>query len=313
MSRIVAALVAAALLLTGCTGRTGSDVSASPTAGDISLIEVGPSESLAPKITWPAGLTFSKTQTTVVWTGEGEALVDGQQVLLDIFIESLDSHTVLKNTFDYLPQAYLLAPELLGDDLYNVLRTATVGTRVLSVAPPMGDIEGMPSIVIVIDVLSDKAVGEELAQNPDLPLVTALASGEPEVSLDPDQKLPVELKESTLILGDGPQVEKGSHVLAQFKAVYTTDGTKTVEKLDGTSVTKTWKAGDVRQSTWLVKQAPFEGQIGVGKSLRGWDEGLIDQTAGSRVMLVVPEEWGYPGEGTIVYVIDILDVWNEPS
>ena len=67
-------------------------------------------------------------------------------------------------------------------------------------------------------------------------------------------------------------------------------------------------AGDVQQSTWPPEQAPLEGQIGVGKALKAWDEGLIDQTVGSRVMLVAPEEWGYPGEGTLIYVIDILDV-----
>ncbi len=30
-------------------------------------------------------------------------------------------------------------------------------------------------------------------------------------------------------------------------------------------------------------------------------------------MLVAPESWGYPGEGTLVYVIDILAVYNEDT
>ena len=51
--------------------------------------------------------------------------------------------------------------------------------------------------------------------------------------------------------------------------------------------------------------------------INGWKTGLLGQTAGSRVMLVVPAADSYPngepskgleaGEG-VVYVIDILDV-----
>jgi len=297
-------LMAAALLLSGCSGRTEADASVSPTVGDISLITVGASDTLAPKVTWPVGITFAKSQSKVVWQGDGAPLQAGQPLLLDVFVESLSDRAVLKNTFDRLPQSYLLAPELLGVDLYNILLTARVGKRVMSVAPPQGEFEGEPAIVIVIDVLPDQATGEKVPADPDLPIVTSEPTGEPNIIVDTNKDLPVELSIATLIRGDGAQVEEGSFIVAQFKAIYTTDGEK-----DG----KSWKAGDVRQSTWPPEQAPFEGQIGVGKSLQAWDEGLIDQTAGSRVMLVVPEEWGYPGEGTLIYVIDLLDVWNEDS
>lgn len=312
MSRVVAALMAAALLLAGCSGRTGVDASASPTAGDLSLIKVGVSDTLAPKVTWPSGIKFSKAQSKLVWGGDGAALEAGQPLLLDVFIESLDSGAVLKNTFDRLPQSYLLAPELLGDDLYNILLTARVGARVVSIAPPQGEFDGEPAIVVVIDVLSDKATGEAVPAGADLPRVTSEPTGEPDIVLEADKALPTGLSVSTLIRGTGAQVEQGSFIVAQFKAIYTTDGTKE-ETTNGVTETKSWKAGDVRQSTWPPEQAPFEGQIGTGKALRAWDEGLIDQTVGSRVMLVVPEAWGYPGEGTLVYVVDILDVWNEDS
>ncbi len=302
MRRVVVALMAAALLLSGCSSHTGADASVSATVGDISVISVGVSKTLAPKVTWPAGLTFSKSQSVVVLQGKGEPLKDGQPLLLNVFVESLNTQEVLKNTFDRLPQSYLLAPELLGNDLYNVLLTARVGTRVLSVAPSLGEFVSEPAIVIVIDVLPDQATGEKVPASPDLPQVTSQPTGEPDIALDPSKTLPVELSISTLIRGDGIQVKKGSYIVAKFKAVYTTDGSK-----DG----KSWKAGDVQQSSWPPQQAPFEGQIGEGKALKAWDEGLIDQTAGSRVMLVVPESSGYPGEGTLVYVIDILAVYNE--
>ncbi len=304
MRRVVVALMAAALLLTGCTSHTVVQPTVSPTVGDISLVSVGVSKTLAPKVTWPAGLTFSKSQSVVVLQGKGEPLEDGGPLLLNEYVESLNTHEVLKNTFDRLPESTLLAPEFLGNDLYNILLTARVGTRILSIAPSLGEFAGEPAIVIVIDVLSDKATGENVPVSPDLPQVTSQSTGEPNIALDPSKPLPVELSISTLIRGDGIQVKKGSYIVAKYKAVYTTDGS---------AGGKSWKAGDVQQSSWPPQQAPFEGQIGEGKALKAWDEGLIDQTAGSRVMLIVPEAWGYPGEGTLVYVIDILAVYNEDT
>jgi len=282
MSRVFAAVMAAILLLSGCSSSSAGDVSASPTAGDISLIKVGASDTLAPAITWPSGLEFARNQSSVVWPGNGAALQDGQALLLDMYVQSLDTGEVLRNTYDGLPQAYLLASELLGDDLYRALLKARVGTRILSVAPSQKEFQGESAIVIVIDVLPDTAVGEEMPTRDDLPRVSAEADGEPTVVLDKNQELPTELTAAALIRGPGEQIKPGSFIVAQFKAVYTTDGAKD---------DKTWSAGDVRQSTWPPEQAPFEGQVGKGKLLRGWDEGLIDQTAGSRVMLVVPEEW----------------------
>jgi peptidylprolyl isomerase len=304
MRRVVVALMAAALLLSGCSSHTVVQPSVSPTAGDISLVTVGVSNTHAPKVTWPAGLSFSKSQSVVILQGKGEPLEDGGPLFLNEYVESLNTHEVLKNTFDRLPESTLLAPEFLGNDLYNILLTARVGTRILSIAPSLGEFAGEPAIVIVIDVLPNKATGEKLPVSPDLPQVTSQSTGEPDIALNPSKTLPVELSISTLIRGDGIQVKKGSYIVAKYKAVYTTDGSKDA---------KTWKAGDVQQSSWPPEQAPFEGQIGEGKVLKAWDEGLLDQTAGSRVMLIVPEAWGYPGEGTLVYVIDILAVYNEDS
>ncbi len=304
MRLVVGALTALALMLTGCTGASDSGVSPSAVAGDISVIEVGVSDTLAPTLTWPEGTEFTKSQSEVLWQGEGLALQDGQPLLLDIYVKSIDTGDVLKNTYDGLPESTILAPELLGDSLYSILLNARVGTRVLSVALPAGEFEDEPAIAVVIDVLSDRAVGEPLTLNPDLPRVTTLDSGEPVVNLDEATVLPKELTVSTLIQGNGPQVLPGSYVVAQFKTVYSAAG----QKGD-----KTWDIGDVRQSSWPPERRPFEGQIGVGRLPRAWDEGLVDQTTGSRVLIIAPEAWAYPGEGTLIYIVDILDVWNDVS
>jgi peptidylprolyl isomerase len=304
MSRLMAVVVASVLLLTACTNGAETTSSPSVTVGDVSMISVGPSDTLAPSIAWPNDVDFTSIQSKVVWQGDGAELVDGQPLLLDMYIESLETGEVFENTYDGLPRSFLLAPELLGDDIYNVLLKARVGTRVLSIAPPVGAFDNEPTIVIVIDVLPDHAVGERLEVADPLPQVSATGTGEPQITPNPDGVYPPDLTITTLVQGDGAQIVPGSYIVAQIKAVYGADGEE-----DGVS----WKAGDVRQTSWLPEQAPFEGQLGVGKQLRALDEGLIDQTAGSQVMLIAPEEWAYPGEGTLIYVIDILDVWNGDS
>jgi len=296
------AVVAAAILtLTACSDGGETGVSPSVHRGDVSMITVGPSDTLAPSLAWPGGVDFTLSQSKVMWQGEGEQLVDGQPLLLDMYIQSLATAQVFENTYDGLPRSFLLAPELLGENLYKVLLKARVGTRVLSVAPSSGEFDDEPAIAIVIDVLPDHAVGERLEIADTLPQVNTTATGEPAITLNSTGEYPADLTIATLVQGDGPQVVPGSFIVAQIKIVYGADGEK-----DGES----WKAGDVRQSSWLPEQAPFEGQLGLGKQLRALDEGLIDQTGGSQVMLVAPEQWAYPGEGTLILVIDILDVWN---
>ena len=58
--------------------------------------------------------------------------------------------------------------------------------------------------------------------------------------------------------------------------------------------------------------------IGEGEVIKGWDQGLVGQKVGSRVMLVIPPDDGYgtsgntsagiKGSDTLVFVVDILDV-----
>ena len=96
MSRLMAVVVASVLLLTACTN--GGETSASPSVivGDVSMISVGPSDSLAPSIAWPDDVDFTSIQSKVVWQGDGDKLVDGQPLLLDMYIQSLDTGEVFE-------------------------------------------------------------------------------------------------------------------------------------------------------------------------------------------------------------------------
>ena len=77
-----------------------------------------------------------------------------------------------------------------------------------------------------------------------------------------------------------------------------------------------WNTGEVFDSSWSRGEPssfPTEGVI------PGFRDGLVDQTVGSRVIIVIPPELGYgpsggTGDGsigaedTIVFVVDILGV-----
>jgi peptidylprolyl isomerase len=69
----------------------------------------------------------------------------------------------------------------------------------------------------------------------------------------------------------------------------------------------------VVDSTWTEDTPPQSAEIGIGRLVDGWDQGLLEQTVGSQVMLVVPPGSGYANTSsslageTVVYVVDILD------
>ena len=76
-----------------------------------------------------------------------------------------------------------------------------------------------------------------------------------------------------------------------------------------------WRNGKVFDSSWKSGKS-FNLPIGTGQVIAGWDEGLVGQTVGSQVLLVVPPDKGYgaggqpsagiKGTDTLVFVVDIL-------
>jgi peptidylprolyl isomerase len=77
-----------------------------------------------------------------------------------------------------------------------------------------------------------------------------------------------------------------------------------------------WRTGKEFDSSWSRNQ-PYATPIGTGSVIAGWDKGLIGQTVGSRVMLVIPPKDGYGSAGqgpikgtdTMVFAVDILGAY----
>lgn len=282
--RLAVILVSALVLGAGCA--QADDPPAS--------VEVSGEPGAAPVLTFPAPLEVDAQRVEVLAEGDGPELVDGAPVLLDFLAESAQDGSVIAETYSGQPRAFTLTAESLGPDLYQALQSMKVGARLLQVAPGR---DGYPAAVAVYDVLPTRATGEQVPPRAGLPTVTLAVGGEPTISV-PAAEPPTGAVVQPLIRGAGPQVAPGEVITVQYVGV-------------------TWSDGTVFDSTWASGRLPADLPIGVGSVPEGWDEGLVEQTVGSQVLLVLP-----PGEGgdenglgdqTLVYVVDILAASGGPE
>jgi peptidylprolyl isomerase len=228
-------------------------------------------------------------------------VVDGQPILVNYYAESGADGSLINETFSREPKPYLLSAESLGVDIYEALSGQTVGSRVLHLVPPA---DGQTAATVaVFDLLPTRAAGEPVEPREGLPTVELAENGAPTITIpqtDPPTEPPVELVVQPLIRGPGPQVSPGQVITVQFTGVR-------------------WSDGSVFDSTWGAGKLPAPFPIGVGSVMAGWDTGLIEQTVGSQVLLVVPPRLGFGSsdnelaEETLVFVVDILAASGGPT
>ena len=189
----------------------------------------------------------------------------------------------------------------------------TIGSRVLLVIPPaqgygeagnpQAGISGTDTLVFVVDLVSrvGSTIPADGVQGPGdtsgtLPGVSGPVDAEPVIAIPAGKEPPAEFASMTIIAGNGPPVEAGQTLKAQYVGV---------KWADGTQFDSSWDRGE-----------PVEFGIGTGQVIPGFDNGLVGVTAGSRVLLVVPPKDGYgeagvPAAGisptdTLVFVVDVL-------
>ncbi len=293
---------------------TAGDAAASPTPAETSPTPtpapaVDPSSDLEalqvsegdnPEVTIPAPWGIDQTRTKVLRPG-------GDQLLTKTSVVTLNYKGVNARTGEVFDSSYERG-EAATFPLQNVipgfakgLEGQAVGSRVL-IAIPSEDgystgnegagIAVGDTIVFVVDIISanlQEATGEEVAPEPGLPTVQ-MQAGKPELSF-PDGPAPTELRAQPIIKGERAEVTAGAEIQVKYRVWV-------------------WETKEMVQDAWVPQRGKLDGLV------EGWQQGLVGQTVGSRVLLVVPPELGYP-EGspelgvkagqTLVFVIDILD------
>ncbi|MFF2145064.1 FKBP-type peptidyl-prolyl cis-trans isomerase [Kitasatospora sp. NPDC058190] len=208
------------------------------------------------------------------------------------------------------PQIFQAGTDALIPALDQAVVGKKAGSRLLVVAPPAAAFgsQGKPDmsigakddLIFVIDVRNsnapDAVVSGTVTPPPaDFPQVKDNGKKPADITPVAGAKDPTELKTHVLIKGTGPAVEKGEKVVVQYTGALAKDG-----KIFDSS---------------LSKGQAFSFPVGGGQVIQGWDQGLVGQTVGSRVELVIPASLGYGDKGqgdippgaTLVFVVDILD------
>lgn len=286
----LASVVVGVGLLAGCAEEPEPDPGPPP-------VRLVGDEDGVPVFEYEVPLVDPEPVLEVVWEGDGPRLSPGDPVLLDFYAENAADGSVIGETFTAEPRAYRLTREDLGDTLVAALTGRTVGTRLFQVVPAATDQE-VP-VVAVLELRPTRAAGEPVETRAGLPVVTLADDGAPRVTV-PRTEPPADLVIQPLQRGAGPQVRDGQVVTLQYHGVR-------------------WSDGQVFESTWERDGLPAAFPLGVGSVIAGWDQGLVEQTVGSQVLLVVPPALAYGGtenalaEETLVFVVDILVASGGPE
>lgn len=96
--------------------------------------------------------------------------------------------------------------------------------------------------------------------------------------------------------GDGAEAQNG-HTVSVHYTGWLEDGTKFDSSKD--------------------RNDPFQFQLGAGRVIKGWDEGVAGMTVGSVRKLTIPSQLGYgpagaggviPPNATLVFEVELLDI-----
>ncbi|ROL60863.1 FKBP-type peptidyl-prolyl cis-trans isomerase [Bacteroidetes/Chlorobi group bacterium ChocPot_Mid] len=111
------------------------------------------------------------------------------------------------------------------------------------------------------------------------------------------------------------------------KIVTTPSGLKYIDLVEGTGATPTngqtvvvhyvgtLDNGEEFDSSRRRNQ-PFSFILGVGKVIKGWDEGLLGMKVGGKRKLIIPPDLGYgsrpagkiPANSTLIFEVELLDI-----
>lgn len=240
-----------------------------------------------------------------VLVGKDEPVEAGDQVYIHLWIANAKTTKVGMSSYETGPEPVTVDPAQLPPFILKAIEGKTVGSRTVVAAP-------------AADAYGDQG-NEQLGIGPDEPVLTVVdvvrkaltePSGTEQTPADWAPKVvetdgvpssfdfagttpSKDLQVTTLIEGDGPEVEKGQFIIVNYLGQV--PGSK--EPFDAS-----------------YGRGAFQFRIGEGQVVKGWDQGLVGVPVGSRVILSIPPALGYGKKGqdpikgtdTMYFVIDVL-------
>ncbi|HEX7804634.1 MAG TPA: FKBP-type peptidyl-prolyl cis-trans isomerase [Cellulomonas sp.] len=305
MRRLAATTLALALLLAGCAGTSKSDASASPTQtpaaaastaspadiAALAAVKVDGDAGAQPKFTFTQPFTLSAIASRLITPGTGAKLVDGQILAVNYYAVNGADGTDLGTSFGAATVPLTMGDTGNGTEMNAALAGQNVGARILFGVPGAESTELMLIEIVGAKTVPDRAEGAAVAPVAGLPTVTLAADGTP--TLTPATgAAPTALVAQPLIKGSGAAVTDGQTVTVNY----------TGWLWDGTKFDSSWGA------------SKFTSALKSGSIIDGWIKGLVGQTVGSQVLLVIPPDLAYgateqgtiPANSTLVFVVDIL-------
>ncbi|MCX2185009.1 FKBP-type peptidyl-prolyl cis-trans isomerase [Streptomyces sp. SKN60] len=269
-----------------------------------------------PQVRIPKSAPSDKLVVRAVTAGNGPLIRKGDVVAADYTATVWKSGRKLMSSYGEggEPQVFVAGDGTLLRALDANIVGQKVGSRVLAILPP-GRAFGLDrlqslgltdkdSVAFVLDLKqatspTTAVVGKQMPVPDGLPQVRANNSTEVKIAV-PAGPPPKGLVSRVLVQGSGPQVKRGQRVVLRYAGA-------------------TWKENQGKNTAKLFASAwpgeqPFAIRLGTGESIKGWDQALVGQRAGTRLLLVIPPALGYgptghgpvPRNATLVYAVDIL-------
>lgn len=313
--RSMAVLAAVPLMFAAACGSGGDTATGASSSAGSGAVEPQVTGELGakPNVVFPAKVVETSSYKVLTPGTAGQTGQLGTNVVANMTVFAWDGkeNKLAGSTYDEGGPQVITINEQIPEILRKGFAETKSGGRFMSVvakdalpAEQQAQAPAGQSQVFVIDVVGipERNAAKGTATDPGVDGVKVENPGDetaPKLTTKTKKKAPKELVVKTVIKGSGPEVKSGQLLLAQYAG-------------------KIWGSDVEFDSSWSRDAQPSIFQIGTGKVIKGWDQGLVGVPVGSRVLLSIPPDLAYgeagsgdkiKGTDTLVFLVDVLAVY----